>query len=340
MRTFLRDRFNQSVLALFVATFVFALLLLVSIDESGVPQLGIFVAIILVLISVLAFVTYIDHMAHVVGASDVIEAISEETREVIDRLHGSGPDAASGPEDATGPGSVPQRDAHVSDLLSEARMIRLAHPSGYVVVIDEEHIARVGARSNVVIEVLAGVGSFVTTDEPLFAVRGGDADAPLDPQLEGLLGGLTLAKERTMSQDPAFGLRQLSDIALRALSTGMNDHTTANQVIDRLTDLLLLLRDRPLGSPRQVHLDGKLRALIPALEWDGLVLSTTGELAHASRDQPFVRGRLRAMLQRLEDDAPSGRIGAIRRAHRLLDSTSDEAIGEVVDPGSARLPSP
>jgi uncharacterized membrane protein len=219
-------------------------------------------------------------------------------------------------------------------------VVRLAHPSGYVVVIDEEHIARVAARCSVTVEVLAGVGSFVTTDEPLFAVRGGGADAPLDPRLEGLLGGLTLANERTMSQDPAFGLRQLSDIALRALSTGMNDHTTANQVIDRLTDLLLLLRDRPLGSPRRVHLDGKLRALIPALEWDGLVLSTTGELVHASRDEPFVRGHLRAMLQRLEDDAPSGRIGAIRRALRLLDSDSDDAIGQAVSPASARLPSP
>jgi uncharacterized membrane protein len=89
MRTFLRDRQNQVVLGLFVATFVFTLLVLREVrapdgDDGFVPGLSIWASFALLLASVGAFIYYIDHMAHAIRASTVIGNIAQETREAID----------------------------------------------------------------------------------------------------------------------------------------------------------------------------------------------------------------------------------------------------------------
>ena len=92
VRTFLRDRFNQGVLGLFVATFVFSLLVLTSVTVDQVPRLGVLAAVGLVLVAVLAFVAYIDHMAKSIRPTSVIESISAETRAVIEHVY---PDSES-----------------------------------------------------------------------------------------------------------------------------------------------------------------------------------------------------------------------------------------------------
>ena len=304
MRTFLRDRFIQAVLGLFVATFVFALLLLVSIGSDDVPQLAVLVSIALVLVSVLAFVAYIDHMAHDIQASTIINAIASETRQAIERLY---------PEDAVEPDTSDQPGP--PSLPAVVRTVPSPHSSGYVVVIDEGKLATHAAKGGYVIEMLAGSGDFVVQGEPLFAIRGGPSDRDVDEATEAIRMG----EERTMNQDVGFGFRQLIDIALRALSPGINDQTTADRVIDRLHDLLRMLRDRPLPAARQVHHDGSLRVLVPSLDWDGFLLSTVLELHDSSRELPHVDAHLRRVLEALAVDAPPHRVAAIRRALNLLD---------------------
>ena len=108
VRTFLRDRFNQVVMGLFVATFVFSLLMSTAVSEAHVPQLGVLVAVGLVLVAVMAFVVYIDHMAHDIRPTSVIVSITGETRAVIERVYPEGAEVA--PVEANAAGSESDAD--------------------------------------------------------------------------------------------------------------------------------------------------------------------------------------------------------------------------------------
>lgn len=311
MRTFLRDRFNQSVLGLFVATFIFSLLMLASVKDDFVPQLGVIASIGLVLAAVLAFVAYIDHMAHAIRPTSVIGAIAAETRDAIDRNYAALDDAEEGPQDQPEPG----------DDAETGRAVRWARASGYIQAIDEERLLQHAAGQGRRVRLLAGIGDYIVRGAPIFTVHDGEGVADTVVS-EGLADAIRVGPERTMSQDPGFGFRQLVDVALRALSPSLNDPTTANQVIDQLHDLLRHLLTREVSAPRRVRNEAGASIVIPAPDWDAFVVSAVDEIHHASASMPQVRAHLRAMLASLTDDASGGRQPAVRRALARFDGVS------------------
>jgi uncharacterized membrane protein len=298
MRTFLRDRTNQAVLSLFVATFVFALLVLVTITDQRAPQLAIVVAIGLVLTAVLAFVVYIDHMAHTIRSSSVIESITAETRATVEREFPAEEVAAAAPEPASGGMEVTCRQ-----------------DAGYVVLINTDKLAETAYQADVTIEVLPRAGDFVATGAPLARIHGGKPD---DAVAEAVHSAIELADERAMTQDALFGIRQLLDVALRALSPSTNDQTTANQVVDRLGDLLRLLGERPMPSPRVIEREDVARVIVPSISWNELVAWVSGEIVDAGRDHPYVMSHVRDTLQAVATDAPRDRALAIEQALREM----------------------
>jgi uncharacterized membrane protein len=127
-----------------------------------------------------------------------------------------------------------------------------------------------------------------------------------------------------MTQDARFGLRQLLDVALRALSPGTNDQTTANDVIDRIGDLLRLLGSRPMPSRRVTRRDGHVRVIVPGVTWPELVDWIAGELADAARELPFVRTHLSEVLAAAAKDVPAERRGALEAHAAKLRSPADQ----------------
>jgi hypothetical protein len=109
-------------------------------------------------------------------------------------------------------------------------------------------LARLTERSGNAVQVLRAIGEFVPAGAPLLRVYG-----PHPAPDEQLCAAIVLGEERTLDQDVGFRLRQLVDIADRALSPGVNDPTTAIQVIDQLHDLLRRLADRSLPPLRRGH---------------------------------------------------------------------------------------
>ena len=315
MRTFLRDRFNQSVLGLFVATFIFSLLMLASVKDDFVPQLGVIASIGLVLAAVLAFVAYIDHMAHAIRPTSVIGAIAAETRDAIDRNYAALDDAEVDAE------ADPQAPPERVDDAEAGRTIRWARASGYIQAIDEERLLEHAAGQGDRLRLLAGIGEYIVRDAPILALDDGDGAADT-VAAEGLSDAIRVGPERTMSQDPGFGFRQLVDVALRALSPSLNDPTTANQVIDQLHDLLRHLLTREIAAPRRVRNEAGASIVIPAPDWDAFVVSAVDEIHDASASMPQVRTHLRAMLASLTDAASPGRQPAVRRALARFDSDS------------------
>ena len=325
LRTFLRDRGNQVVLGLFVATLLYTLVVLryVRADDSAadefVPGISIGVAFALLLASVGAFIYYIDHMAHAIRASSVIHNIAAEARGALDRLF---------PDDFGEPAESPAVAGRAVPSGTAARVVG-SPQSGALVALDEGGMLeaargvgqpRAGGGSDgdrPFVELVPMIGDYLPDGAPLFRVWGTWTDDDVD----ALQSAVHFGSERSVEQDFAFGFRQLVDIAARALSAGINDPTTAVQALDRIHDLLRHLVRRRIPSPIRYDPDGQARLFLGRPDWDDYVLLATEEIRLAGESHLQVMRRLRQLLTDVLSVAPSGRQPALRRALARLDAS-------------------
>ncbi len=294
MRTFLRDRGNQVVLGLFVATFVYTLVVLRDIRtpvdgvDGFVPGIAVSGAFVLLLASVGAFIYYIDHMAHAIRATTVMDSIANETSATIERML----------PDPWGTGMAGDREPRPGSSTSDVRTAG----RGVVVAVDDSAIIKLAVDDRVV-TLVPMVGDAVSEGAPLFQLSGRWDD----PDIDRLRRTVSLGQERTLQQDVAFGIRQLVDIALRALSPGTNDPTTAVQALDRIDDLLHKVAVRRFPAQVQCDAAGVPRLWMVWPTWASYLLLATEEILHAGVEQPRVARRLRKMLEDLAPIAPTAR---------------------------------
>jgi uncharacterized membrane protein len=330
IRTFLRDLGNQLVLGLFIATFLYTLLVLrdVRSPDAGdefVPGLSVFAAFLLLIASVGAFIYYINHMAHAIRATTVLDNIADETRSAIDRLF---PESLGREPEVSPAPVIPPQSA-------DDRLVP-ATSSGALVNVDEGGLFRTLKDGDAFVEVLPMVGDYVPEGAPLFRIRrAGERDLA-----DGLRDQVTLGSERTLQQDAAFGFRQIVDIGVRALSPGTNDPSTAVQAIDRLHDLLRRLVDRSFPSAVRVDDEGEARLIVPRPEWSDYVRLAVDELRIAGTGQLQVMRRLRAVLEDLEAVAPAERRQIISEELQQLDIAAASGFDSDADRDRARRPSP
>jgi uncharacterized membrane protein len=290
LRMFLADRTIRWALGVFVATFVYALVVLRAVrgtSASGgfVPRIAVTVALGFVLASVALFIRYISHVANMIRVATVITYVGRQAREVISTRY---PASTAEPE-------------RVPVLPPPARTI--AAPCGGVLVsVNEERLVRAAVEAGCVLAVVRRVGDFVPAGAPLVTIRPGPdpAGGHLDAAGVSALSGVALDTERSMEQDVAFGFRQLVDIAERALSPAVNDPTTAVQAIDVLHDLLRALATRALPAGCWSDGEGRLRLLVPQYRYADLLDLAVGEIWHYGAGAAQVPGRLAAMLDDLD----------------------------------------
>ena len=306
MRTFLRDRSNQVVLALFIGTFSYSLLALRLIrpeDNGGVPTATAWLGFALALLSIAAFVYYIHHMAQSIRASTVLASIAAETRETIRRQY---PEAVLDEprEPIVTPGGAPD---HV---------LCWPRTAGVTNRIDVEMLLNFARERAVIIAVAPLVGDFVPQDAPIVSIWG----ALEDDAMGTLIGAFGMGNERSMEQDAAFGFRQLIDIAERALSPGINDPSTAVQAIDRIHDLLRLLATREIPAAEHVDDAGDLRLILPRLGWDEFVALAIDEVRlHGAHSLQVVR-QLRHVIEDVQSALPPSRRAPLAHQLALLDA--------------------
>ena len=183
-----------------------------------------------------------------------------------------------------------------------------------MIAIDANGLAERARACDAVFELLFRVGDFVPEGAPALATYG-TSERIDDGELRRYVGS---ANERSTSQDPAFGLRQLVDIASRALSSGVNDPTTAVQAIDQIHDLLLRLGSGRLHSGAMRDGDGKIRLIVPTRDWDDYVHLAIEEIRLYGAGSIQVTRRLNAMLEDLEDRLPVCRSAALNAQSALL----------------------
>ena len=229
IRNFTRDRGNQLVLGTFVATFVYCLLVLRTVNGTGkatfVPELGVTVGVGLALASLGVLIYFIHHVAVSIQASAVVERVGAELDGLIGEVYPE--EIGERAEPADRPAEAPPADA---------RAVR-ADATGYVVAVDADAVLRVAAGSDLVVHLPTPPGRFVRRGDAVALVVAAGGRLP-DGVEEDLRNAVTVGPTRTGYQDVEFGLLQLTEIAVRALSPGVNDPFTAAECVDRLGDAL------------------------------------------------------------------------------------------------------
>jgi len=237
------------------------------------------------------------------------------------------------------PGSAPNdRPADVDGTHREppadppAALVR-TDGSGVVTGVDEERLLRAtrpaerSAGGGRFVEMVPQVGDYVVEGAPLFRVWG----AWQEHELEDLRGAVEMGSERTLESDAAFGIRQLVDIALRGLSPGINDPTTAVQAIDRIHDLLHRLSRRAIPAALRRDPDGEAQLYLRRPGWADYVVLAVEEIRLAGEGQVHVMRRLRQMLLDVLSVAPAGRQPALRAAIERVDVSIRRGLHDEMD---------
>lgn len=322
-RSVLRDRPTKVALALFICTFAYAMLVLRAVvDQDGdqvVPELSLAVTYLLVLASLFTFIVYINHVAHSLRVGSVIARVTRETARLIDQI---------------GRRAHELRERRIrppaGDHLGQARDVGCPH-GGAISHIDEGGLLRLAIEHDLVIELSHRIGDHVPRGAALARVRGRIED-------DEVTRHVTLARSRTLQQDIAYGLRQLVDIANRALSPGINDPTTAVQCLDGLHDLLRRLLEQPEMPAALADDDGVGRLIIPRATWPDHVTLAVTEIRTYGAGSPQIPRRLEAMLHDLIGAAPADRRAVLERELRLLEAQVAREVELPEDQVMARRP--
>ena len=325
VRTFLQDAHSHLTIGAFVTTFTYALVVLQQFEfthgegDELATSSSVTIAFVLAVVSLGMFISYVDHIIHQARVTSIIDQLGNTTRREIERLyppHDQAPEPVAGELPADGPDRV----------LRSKR-------NGVVLEIDIPALLEAIRTTDAVLAMVPAVGDFIPTGGRLFEVYG---ELELDP--DRLLKTVEIDAERSIMQDVPFGMRLLVDIAERSLSTGINDPTTAIQVIDELHDLLLQLGSRPLPNGWHADADGEPRLHVPMPSWDVYVALAFEEIRQHGAGELQVARRIRSAVEDLMIDLPEDRHPALRRQIRLLDETAQWAFRSDAEREAARHP--
>ena len=327
LRNFMSNRINQVVLGFFVSIFVYCLLVLRTIrggDEGGfIPPLAVLGGLVLALVSIGVLVFFIHHMASSIQAANIVGNVTEETEAAIDRLfpHELGEEAD---------------EAEAADLRQQApELTWVPVPSkrnGYVQSIDEDGLLRLAREQQCVVRLEHGVGSFVARGAALVSVARYEGGAvKLDDKRRDQFNRLfSLGSQRTITQDVGFGLRQIVDIALKALSPGVNDTTTSVICIDHLGALLARLATCRLADPLRTDGDeGRDRVRVITIRPDFASFAATAfdQIRVAGEANVAVYLRLLTALATVAGRTTSpSRSAVLRQHHHLIAEAADRTL--------------
>jgi len=340
---FLQERSTKVAMGVFLGTFAYALVGLWFVRSASAPE-GDFIPVVTVSgaylavgASLLIFISYIHRVAQSIRVETVVHRIGEQTLRAVDaamspaesnsrgqarptaddgdgdaaarEAAGSGADGqtpAAGGDRATAPAAGNGDDGRA---LEGAPVIEIPAPRSATVVGLSPGAAVEWARSHdAVVVVTAPLGLFVSEGTTLVRVFGrpGDAELPLSEVV-------SLGHERSVRLDPTYGVRQLVNIALRALSPGVNEADTAVIVLDHLHEILRRVGESDLPGPEYRDDDGRLRAVVPRLTWDGWVGLALREIVDDGGGSANVCHRLDRLLDDLIASLPEHRRPILRR---------------------------
>ena len=284
MRLWYRDRMLKAVLAVLIGTLAFAFQLLRHLG-SNVPDLGVTIAGLLLLVGLILFMLYLDRVLHRMRPVAVAALVGEDGREAFETAvrWAARPDA---PDFVAG---------HFKPRGEPALRVK-STGAGSVQAIDEAGLVRWARRHECLLVLPHPVGDFLPIGSTLIEVHG----EPPDRSERQLRGMVALGVERTIEQDPAFAIRIMVDIANLALSPAVNDPTTAVQVLDHLGETLRLIGTTDLAGQSKARGEpGPGSVIMHARRWEDFLSLGVTEIRDYGATGIQVGRRLRALLEEL-----------------------------------------
>lgn len=322
LRNFMRDAPTQVVLGVFVGIFAYCLVVLRTIrggDEGGfIPSLAVVGGMGYALVGLAVLIYFIHHVALSIQAASILERIASDTRLAIDHLF---------PQEL---GEAPPPEQEEGVDLPRSWTPLAAESTGYVQSIAAEVLLRFADEGDRVLRVCTAIGAYVSEGETILEVAGGALD---EAEAAALRGCVMLGRQRTVEQDAAFGFEQLVDVALRALSPGVNDPSTARMCLDAIGTLLARLAGRAMPAPCRFA-GGRLRIIAPVPEFGQIAAATLRPILRYGVADPGVLGGVVGVL---EAAARCARHADRRRALLAITLEAHRYVVKATPRGEARV---
>jgi uncharacterized membrane protein len=278
--------------SLIIGTFVYSFLLLIEVLRSPrteVSIISLLTVILLIFACLIVFIYFMKSVLIMIRVTNIIAIIEGTTYESIH--------ANLLPEEGyilCQAVSLEQPSQVIEYARLPDELFTNRYENGVLARLDHSHLVRIATQHDCVLRIIPKFGDRIRDGDPVVAVYG---ESPLQPGR--VLRGIYVEPEREIYWDPAYGIRVLVDIALQALSAGINAPTTAHQVMIRLTNLLATVAERPQHTGAFADDRGHLRLLHAQTTWEEFVDLTYNEIIHYGRSDPQVRKSLTASLDYL-----------------------------------------
>ncbi len=313
LRRFLRDPTTKISLGMFMATFIYALLVLRTIEpvnnDTFIPDFSVSVSILMLLFSMFLFLRLISQTTQGLRVAAVVKIVGDEGARAIKEVYPL-PVPAGG---EAGPTDLPGAE-------QQARVVTFDQDHGILQSIDHKGLVEIAQEAGVTIELVTSIGDLVVDGGPLFNVHG---DGTVDD--EALRRSVAVGDERNMRQDPAFVFRLLADISSKALSPGVNDPTTSVQALDQIELLLRLVAGRKLLPGEILDESGVARLIYPAPSWNDFLSIGLDETRLFGADSIQIMRRLRALLEDLLGAVPEFRRPAVEDQIAMLEASVERS---------------
>jgi len=324
LRNFMSSRVTQVVLGIFAGIFTYCLIVLRAIrggnEGDFVPILAVFFGFLLALGGVGVLIFFIHHIASSIQASSIIASAAQETIQAIERLFPEQPGQRSGEDD----------EDKMPHPLAESKWWPIpASQSGYIQNVDNAALLKVARDRKTTVRMELGVGQFVVQDTALVSIA--LEDLPDKETTAALQSMFSISRHRTVDQDPAFGIRQIVDVALKALSPGVNDTTTAVMCVDYLTAILSRLAPRQIPSSRRYE-DGELRMIAKGPSFESLLAEAFDQVrSNARGNVTIMLGMLGAFQTIASQTDRLDRRRALRDQERWIAELAERTLESVHD---------
>ena len=328
LRNFMQDRGTQFVLGTFVATFIYCLLVLRSVNTAGedsfVPSFSVNFAVLLAFLNVAVLIFFIHHIATSIQADEVITTVSRELQRGLGRIFNQQQKEQAG--DIIGPIAELQKE-NVAHYFTQAIAAR---ENGYVQAIDFDELLLAASDNDLLIRVIVKAGQFVVAGSTL-AIVSSEEEAG-DTCMLRLAEPFIIGEQRTSQQDAEYSIHQLVEVAIRALSPGINDPYTAIDCIDKLASALCFLTTRELPGENCFDGEGKLRLIIKPFTFAGMMNASFDQIRQYGSTSVAVTIRLLEMLTLIAAQTTrTEQRQAVQRQGEMILRTSRKALPEQND---------
>ena len=321
LRNFLRDRPNQVALSVFLATFAYCGALLFSVgvgpEPEAYPRIAVNLAIVLLFASMAMVVYFADHLSHSLQVEAIMRRVEGEALDVI----------RDSPTDVDmDPPSPPHWAVEIA-----------AESSGYVQTTHPELLLPLAIEYGVGVALTTGVGQHIADGSAIALIWTPSPDDPV-PDLEKFEGAfhadVGIGFERTQQQDSAFGIRQLVDVAVKALSPAVNDPYTAVQAIHHMTAIFGALARRPLGPRVARDPEGPAVVVVPSRVFGQYLAKMCGLVRRYGSSEPNVMTALLRLMDHCAQIARTdpARLDALSEQARLV---LEDGVRDIAQPADA-----